>query len=73
MAAIRKEALYGGIVDAGAAAVEAFDLGRLDRSFYEDPYPVFHALRRRALQPLPGQPVTVASLGVGRDAPQHLG
>ncbi len=48
MAAIRKEALYGGIVDAGAAAVEAFDLGRLDRSFYEDPYPVFHALRRRA-------------------------
>ena len=48
MAAIRKEALYGDIVEAGSAAVEAFDLGRLDRSFYEDPYPVFHALRRHA-------------------------
>ena len=48
MAAIGKEALYGGIVEAGAAAVEAFDLGNLDRAFYEEPYPVFHALRLRA-------------------------
>ena len=48
MVAIRKEALYGDIVEAGTAAVKAFDLGKLDRSFYEEPYPVFHALRRHA-------------------------
>jgi cytochrome P450 len=40
--------LYDGIADAGAEAAAAFDIGALDRDFYENPYPVFHALRRHA-------------------------
>jgi cytochrome P450 len=40
--------LYDGITDAGADVAAAFDIGALDRDFYENPYPVFHALRRHA-------------------------
>lgn len=40
--------LYEGIAEAGAAAADAFDLGAVGRDFYENPYPVFHALRRHA-------------------------
>jgi cytochrome P450 len=40
--------LYGGIAEAGADVAAAFDIGALDRDFYENPYPVFHALRRHA-------------------------
>ncbi len=42
------DALYEDIVEAGPEAAAAFDIGRLDRAFHEDPYPVFHALRRHA-------------------------
>jgi len=40
--------LYDGITEAGADVAAAFDIGALDRDFYENPYPVFHALRRHA-------------------------
>ena len=40
--------LYGDIPDAGADVAAAFDIAALDREFYENPYPVFHALRRHA-------------------------
>ena len=40
--------LSGGIAEAGADVAAAFDIGALDRDFYENPYPVFHALRRHA-------------------------
>ena len=40
--------LYGDIVEAGPDTAAAFDIGALDRDFYENPYPVFHALRRHA-------------------------
>lgn len=40
--------LYEGIAEAGADAAAAFDIGALDRDFYENPYPVFHALRCHA-------------------------
>ena len=40
--------LYDGITEAGLAAAAAFDIAALDRDFYENPYPVFHALRRHA-------------------------
>ena len=40
--------LYDGIVEAGPEAAAAFDIMTLDRKFYENPYPVFHALRRHA-------------------------
>lgn len=40
--------LYDGIAEAGAGVAAAFDIGALDRDFYECPYPVFHALRRHA-------------------------
>ncbi len=40
--------LYDGITDLGAEAAAAFDIAALDRDFYENPYPVFHALRRHA-------------------------
>ena len=54
MDAIDADALYDGIAEAGPAAAASFDIGRLDRGFYEDPYPVFHALRRHApLRTLP--------------------
>ena len=39
---------YDGIVEAGHEAAAAFDIMTLDREFYENPYPVFHALRRHA-------------------------
>ena len=39
---------YDGIVEAGPEAAAAFDIMTLDREFYENPYPVFHALRRHA-------------------------
>ncbi|MGB0629668.1 MAG: cytochrome P450 [Alphaproteobacteria bacterium] len=42
------DALYEGIVDAGPGAAAAFDIAALDRDFYENPYPVFHALRCNA-------------------------
>ena len=38
--------LYEGISEAGAQAAAAFDLAALEPDFYENPYPVFHALRR---------------------------
>ena len=37
---------YDGLVEAGPAAAQAFDISHLDVDFYENPYPVFHALRR---------------------------
>jgi cytochrome P450 len=40
--------LYDGITEAGADIAATFDVGALDREFYENPYPVFHALRRHA-------------------------
>ena len=39
---------YDGLVEAGPAAAQTFDISRLDAGFYENPYPVFHALRRHA-------------------------
>lgn len=42
------DALYEGISEAGPEAAASFDIARLDRDFYEDPYPVLHALRRHA-------------------------
>ncbi len=38
--------LYNGIIEAGPDAAAAFDLAALHPGFYENPYPVFHALRR---------------------------
>ena len=38
--------LYRGIEDLGPDLAAAFDVTTLDREFYENPYPVFHALRR---------------------------
>lgn len=38
--------LYVGIETASRGAVEAFDIASLGPSFYENPYPIFHALRR---------------------------
>lgn len=40
--------LYDGINDLGPDAAASFDIGALDREFYENPYPMFHALRRHA-------------------------
>ncbi len=40
--------LYEGILDAGPNAASSFDIGRLGPEFYEDPYPVYHALRQHA-------------------------
>ena len=40
--------LYDGIMEPGPQAAAAFDLAALDRDFYENPYPFFHALRRHA-------------------------
>tara|TARA_Y100001968_G_scaffold328680_1_gene376338 strand:+ start:1002 stop:2252 length:1251 start_codon:yes stop_codon:yes gene_type:complete len=40
--------LYHGIVEVGEKEIAAFDIVSLDRDFYENPYPVFHALRRYA-------------------------
>lgn len=40
--------LYKDIEEAGPEAAAAFDIAALDRDFYENPYPVFHALRRNA-------------------------
>lgn len=40
--------LYDGIEEAGADAAAAFDIATVDAAFYENPYPVFHALRRHA-------------------------
>ncbi len=42
------ETLYNGIVDMGEEVAVSFDIAALDRDFYENPYPVFHALRRHA-------------------------
>ena len=42
------ENLYAGIVEAGPTAAAAFDITSLDQNFYENPYPIFHALRRYA-------------------------
>ena len=46
MTAGREPGLYAGIAEAGGGAAAAFDLAGLGRGFYEDPYPVYHALRR---------------------------
>ena len=47
--------LYDGIDEAGPDVAAEFDLGALGRDFYENPYPVFHALRRHApVKELPG-------------------
>ena len=40
--------LYNDILEAGPDVVASFDIAALDRDFYENPYPVFHALRRHA-------------------------
>lgn len=40
------DALYDGISEAGPEAAASFDIARPGRGFYEDPYPVLHALRR---------------------------
>jgi len=40
--------LYEGIEEAGPGAAGGFDIATLDPNFYENPYPVFHALRRHA-------------------------
>lgn len=48
MADIDSKDLYDGIDEAGPAAAAAFDIAALDRNFYENPYPVLHALRRHA-------------------------
>ena len=40
--------LYKDIEEAGPDAAAAFDIAALDRDFYENPYPMFHALRRHA-------------------------
>ena len=40
--------LYDDILEAGPAVAATFDIAALDRDFYENPYPVFHALRRHA-------------------------
>lgn len=39
---------YLNIEDAGPDAAAAFDISTLNRAFYENPYPLFHALRRYA-------------------------
>ena len=45
---MKENDLYDGIADLGAETAAAFDIAVLDRDFYENPYPVFHALRRHA-------------------------
>ena len=40
--------LYEGIEEAGPGVAAVFDIATLDPNFYENPYPVFHALRRHA-------------------------
>ncbi|MEE2995669.1 MAG: cytochrome P450, partial [Pseudomonadota bacterium] len=40
------EALYREILDLGPEAAASFDISTLDPAFYENPYPLYHALRR---------------------------
>lgn len=55
MATATSHDLYDGIAEAGPEAAASFDLATIGRAFYENPYPVFHALRRHApTKALPG-------------------